>query len=53
MSLYVSLRCMQFEADRIHCYAGGGLLAESEEEAEWHETQRKMRTMLDLFEKQP
>lgn len=53
VSLYVSLRCMQFEADRIHCYAGGGLLAESEEEAEWHETQRKMRTMLDLFEKRP
>ncbi len=48
---YVSLRCMNIEGDAIHCYAGGGLLPESEEEAEWQETERKMRTMLDLVER--
>lgn len=51
-ALYVSLRCMRFETGRLYCYAGGGLLPESEEEAEWRETQHKMRTMLDLFGKQ-
>lgn len=49
-ALYVSLRCMEIEADAVHCYAGGGLLPDSREESEWSETQRKLRTMLDLFE---
>lgn len=49
-ALYVSLRCMEIEADAVHCYAGGGLLSDSCEESEWRETQRKLRTMLDLFE---
>lgn len=41
---------MEIEADAVHCYAGGGLLPDSREESEWSETQRKLRTMLDLFE---
>lgn len=44
--LYVSLRCMQFIGNRRYrLYAGGGLLKDSKEETEWHETEAKMETM--------
>ena len=49
-SLYVSLRCMRFEARDLWLYAGGGLLADSNEEDEWNETEAKMETMRRLFE---
>ncbi len=48
-ALYVSLRCMELQANRALLYAGGGLLADSIEEEEWTETERKMQTMLQLF----
>lgn len=47
--LYVSLRCMQISPRQALLYAGGGLLKHSREEEEWKETQRKMNTMLHLF----
>ena len=47
--LYVSLRCMEIAPKKALLYAGGGLLKDSKEEDEWTETQRKMRTMLNLF----
>lgn len=47
--LYVSLRCMQIGPRQALLYAGGGLLKDSNEEEEWKETQRKMNTMLHLF----
>ncbi len=50
-AFYVSLRCMEARGSTIHCYAGGGLLPDSIEENEWNETQRKLRTMLNLFNK--
>lgn len=43
--LYVSLRCMQLFGTRYELYAGGGLLAESDERLEWKETEAKMQTM--------
>lgn len=43
--LYVSLRCMNIEADCCHLYAGGGLLKDSTEEQEWNETEAKLETM--------
>ena len=43
--LYVSLRCMNIEADVCHLYAGGGLLKDSTEEQEWNETEAKLETM--------
>ena len=49
-SLYVSLRCMRFEGRNLWLYAGGGLLADSNEEDEWNETEAKMETMRRLFE---
>lgn len=47
--LYVTLRCMAFDARHATLYAGGGLMPESEEEEEWEETQRKLRAMKDIL----
>lgn len=43
--LYVTLRCMQIEGLQYKLYGGGGLLADSEENNEWLETETKMETM--------
>ena len=43
--LYVTLRCMQIEKQKCTLYSGGGLLADSEENNEWQETEIKMETM--------
>lgn len=48
--LYVNLRCMNIQADALTLYAGGGLLASSELEDEWQETEKKMQTMLNLVD---
>ncbi len=47
--LYVSLRCMELAADHLELHAGGGILRDSEPEAEWRETQTKLQTMLRLL----
>mgnify|MGYP004442732311 CR=1 FL=1 len=44
--LFVTLRCMSLTDRRL--YAGGGLLSESDEQAEWDETEAKMATMRAL-----
>lgn len=46
--LYVNLRCMRIEADALTLYAGGGLLASSELDDEWQETEKKLQTMMNL-----
>lgn len=46
--LYVNLRCMNVKADSLTLYAGGGLLASSELDDEFQETEKKMQTMLNL-----
>ncbi len=51
-SIYVTLRCMQVLIDRCRLYAGGGILPESEEEAEWQETCLKMQAMRTLLTEQ-
>ena len=43
--LYVSLRCMRIGQGECYLFAGGGLLADSDQEAEWRETEDKMETM--------
>lgn len=48
-NLYVNLRCMQVEANRLRLYAGGGLLDSSNLESEWKETEAKLQTMLSLL----
>lgn len=46
--LYVNLRCMNVEHESLTLYAGGGLLASSELDDEYQETEKKMQTMLRL-----
>lgn len=48
--LYVNLRCMHVDDDSLTLYAGGGLLASSEQEDEWQETEKKLQTMLSLMD---
>ena len=48
-SLYVNLRCMQIGRRACRLYAGGGLLADSQEQSEWDETAAKMQTMRQLL----
>ena len=40
---------MRLHGDRCQLFAGGGLLADSEEEMEWKETEAKMMTMKKLI----
>lgn len=47
--LYVTLRCMQIFSDRGRLYAGGGLMPDSDESAEWAETVAKMQAMRHLL----
>lgn len=46
--IYVNLRCMQIEAQKLILYAGGGILPSSELNDEWMETENKLQTMLTL-----
>lgn len=47
--LYVTLRCMQFSANKATLYAGGGIMPESIEDEEWEETKRKLETMISIL----
>ena len=47
--LFVMLRCMTRCRRGWQLYAGGGIVADSEEEAEWNETEEKLLTMKTLF----
>lgn len=48
---FVNLRCMQIFQDKAIVYAGGGITAASDPEAEWEETVLKSRTMLTAIGK--
>lgn len=47
--LFVNLRCVHLADGVCRFYAGGGILPSSVVEEEWEETEKKMRTMMDLF----
>ena len=47
--LYVNLRCMHIEEEQLTLYAGGGLLASSELNDEWLETEKKLQTIKRLI----
>ncbi len=51
-ALYVTLRCMLMGDDSCRLYAGGCILAESDEQSEWQETCLKMQAMRTLIEEQ-
>lgn len=41
-SLFVNLRCLEFDKNKIKQYAGGGITINSVSELEWEETENKM-----------
>lgn len=47
--LYVNLRCMQLFASEAVLYAGAGVLADSDPEKEWKETELKMSTLQQVI----
>ncbi len=47
--LFVTLRCMQLFPSLCRLYAGGGLMPDSTEQAEWAETTLKMQAMRSLI----
>lgn len=48
-SLFVNLRCMQWQGDNASIYIGGGITASSIPEKEWEETQNKLDTMYSIL----
>lgn len=46
---YVNLRCAEISTDSVAFYAGGGITADSEVDAEWRECARKMSTLMPYF----
>ncbi len=49
MELYVNLRCMKIEPDQTTLYAGAGITSGSQPEAEFYETEAKIRVMGSLL----
>ncbi len=47
--LYVNLRCMQLFTSEAVLYAGAGVMADSEPEMEWKETELKMNTLQQVI----
>lgn len=47
--IYVNLRCMEIRANEAKLYAGGGILASSEVQSEWEETEEKLKTMKNIL----
>lgn len=48
--LYVNLRSIKVQDNQVYAYAGGGLLADSNPEKEWTETEIKMQTIQKAFD---
>lgn len=51
VSAYVNLRCMHWINDQVYLYAGGGITALSDAQAEFVETEAKLDAMLGVIEK--
>ena len=49
LKLFVNLRCAQVEGSNLTLYVGGGITAESDVDKEWHESQRKTETLLNVL----
>lgn len=45
LTLYVNIRSMRIEPDRYCLFAGGGIMADSDPDEEWAETERKVATL--------
>jgi isochorismate synthase len=49
--MYVNIRCMQLLANKAILYAGAGVLADSDPDKEWAETEMKMSTLDRIIRK--
>ena len=47
---YVNLRCIHIQSDTLTLYAGGGIVAGSDPDKEWEETEKKMDVMLSVVQ---
>lgn len=47
---FVNLRCMELMKNQAKLYIGGGITAPSIAEAEWMETERKSKTLIDIIQ---
>ncbi|UYW02362.1 isochorismate synthase [Flavobacterium agricola] len=47
--IFVNLRCMQLESNKVHLYVGGGIMAQSNPEAEFVETINKSKTIKKIL----
>ncbi len=50
MDSNIAIRSLLCERDRIHCWAGGGIVADSQWQQEYQETYDKVGKFLDLLE---
>lgn len=51
ITLFVNLRCMHFSRDISVIYAGGGILAQSNNLLEWRETEKKFESITSFLNK--
>ena len=49
IDLYVNLRCMELQHNKVVLYAGAGITKDSDPNKEWDETEKKMQTLKNLF----
>ena len=50
LQLYANLRCMSIHENEVNIYVGGGITKDSIASKEWHETEMKAKTMIDILE---
>jgi isochorismate synthase len=48
--LYVTLRCLSWQENSVTFYVGGGIVAGSDPDKEWEETQAKAQVLARLLE---
>lgn len=48
-TFFVNLRCMRFSDGKVELFAGAGITADSIEEAEWQETERKLEAIKEFL----
>ena len=48
--IYVNLRCTKIDKNHAQLFAGAGIIANSNPEKEWKETEIKMETILSVLQ---
>ena len=50
MDLNIAIRSLVHQDDRLYCWGGGGIVDDSEGEAEYQETLTKVRVLMEALE---